>query len=95
MSFARKYPDFPEMPHDATPGMQALYYRMSEWWAQTKLTLSERDQKVFEGSAGKEPWGITGVSVIHKIDVTSATDTYTANRLGVLLQDLKAKGIIS
>tara|TARA_R110000868_G_scaffold184282_9_gene425844 strand:- start:25 stop:303 length:279 start_codon:yes stop_codon:yes gene_type:complete len=91
----RKYPDFIELPQKAPKELKEYHDSLASWWSQVKILLNDLDTKAHQGSAGKEPWVVTGVSVTHQMAVTSATDLYTANRLGVLLQDLKNKGIIS
>lgn len=90
----RKYPDFPPIPSNLPKEISIYMNALNDWWSQVKNLLGEKDQKTFEGAAGKVQWNITSSPYSYTFDRTLATDTYTADRLATLLQDFKEKGII-
>ena len=61
-------------------------------WGELVRELDSRDAKFY--APGDAKWIVVNVSTTTSINVSAASDTYTANILASLIQKLAAKGII-
>jgi hypothetical protein len=92
-----RYPDLPELPWDLQQNedIRQWHKELQEWWSAVKDELEQRDKLAIYGAANATPWQLTSITPAYVFAPTSATDTYTADRLATLIQDLQTKGVVS
>lgn len=76
---------YPEAPQDASADLQRA-------WGELTRELETRDARFY--APGDAKWVIVNVSATTSINVSAASDTYTANILATVIQKLVEKGIL-
>ena len=76
---------FPDAPSSLHPDAQRS-------WGELIREIESFTERFY--SPGQTRWVVTNCSITTSINVSAATDTYTANLLGSLITKLKNKGIL-